>query len=135
MAGASSRTLATVVTPSSSAVSTVTEPSTGLHGSAQHDYSTNGSQYSHDNVLDSSTKASKDRNCPFCNQAFTSSSLGRHLDLYIKPKVSAPVLYPSSTCLANLDSRRTPSRPMVSTTLRRSRSCEVASPDASLETV
>ncbi|KAI4853843.1 hypothetical protein E4T44_00592 [Aureobasidium sp. EXF-8845] len=90
MAGASSRPPATVVTPSSSTVSTVTEPSTGLHGSAQHDYSTNGSQYSHDNILDSSTKASKDRNCPFCNQAFTSSSLGRHLDLYIKPKDPKP---------------------------------------------
>lgn len=31
-------------------------------------------------------KASKDKNCPFCGQAFTSSSLGRHLDLYIRPK-------------------------------------------------
>lgn len=31
-------------------------------------------------------KAPKDRNCPFCGQAFTSSSLGRHLDLYIRPK-------------------------------------------------
>jgi hypothetical protein len=30
--------------------------------------------------------ASKDRACPFCHQAFTSSSLGRHLDLYIKEK-------------------------------------------------
>lgn len=35
-------------------------------------------------------KASKDRNCPFCGQAFTSSSLGRHLDLYIKPKNPKP---------------------------------------------
>lgn len=32
------------------------------------------------------TKASKDKNCPYCGQAFTSSSLGRHLDLYIKNK-------------------------------------------------
>lgn len=32
------------------------------------------------------TKASKDKNCPYCGQAFTSSSLGRHLDLYIKEK-------------------------------------------------
>lgn len=31
-------------------------------------------------------KAVKDKNCPFCGQAFTSSSLGRHLDLYIKEK-------------------------------------------------
>ncbi|KAI1451546.1 hypothetical protein F4805DRAFT_93524 [Annulohypoxylon moriforme] len=30
--------------------------------------------------------APKDRNCPYCGQAFTSSSLGRHLDLYIKEK-------------------------------------------------
>ena len=32
----------------------------------------------------------KDRNCPYCHQAFTSSSLGRHLDLYIKPKNPKP---------------------------------------------
>ncbi|EFX05866.1 hypothetical protein CMQ_3935 [Grosmannia clavigera kw1407] len=31
-------------------------------------------------------KAAKDRNCPYCGQAFTSSSLGRHLDLYIKER-------------------------------------------------
>lgn len=31
-------------------------------------------------------KAVKDRNCPYCHQAFTSSSLGRHLDLYIREK-------------------------------------------------
>ncbi|KAJ4371782.1 hypothetical protein N0V86_008336 [Didymella sp. IMI 355093] len=31
-------------------------------------------------------KAPKDKNCPFCGQAFTSSSLGRHLDLYIRAK-------------------------------------------------
>ncbi|GAB7366767.1 hypothetical protein MBLNU230_g0721t1 [Neophaeotheca triangularis] len=36
------------------------------------------------------TKVAKDRNCPFCGQAFTSSSLGRHLDLYIKPKNPKP---------------------------------------------
>jgi hypothetical protein len=30
--------------------------------------------------------APKDKNCPYCGQAFTSSSLGRHLDLYIKDK-------------------------------------------------
>ncbi|KAI2468175.1 hypothetical protein F4781DRAFT_432593 [Annulohypoxylon bovei var. microspora] len=30
--------------------------------------------------------APKDRNCPYCGQAFTSSSLGRHLDLYVKEK-------------------------------------------------
>lgn len=36
------------------------------------------------------SKVSKDRNCPFCQQAFTSSSLGRHLDLYIKSKNPKP---------------------------------------------
>ena len=80
MAEASSQTPAT--TPSSG---TVTGPVN--HGSESHDQSINGSQNGLDNSLDSSTKAPKDRNCPFCNQAFTSSSLGRHLDLYIKPKV------------------------------------------------
>lgn len=30
--------------------------------------------------------ATKDKNCPYCGQAFTSSSLGRHLDLYIREK-------------------------------------------------
>ncbi len=34
--------------------------------------------------------APKDKQCPFCNQAFTSSSLGRHLDLYIKEKNPKP---------------------------------------------
>ncbi|KAF2398890.1 hypothetical protein EJ06DRAFT_94072 [Trichodelitschia bisporula] len=34
--------------------------------------------------------ATKDRACPFCHQAFTSSSLGRHLDLYIKEKNPKP---------------------------------------------
>lgn len=31
-------------------------------------------------------KAPKDKSCPYCHQAFTSSSLGRHLDLYIKER-------------------------------------------------
>lgn len=35
---------------------------------------------------ENATKAPKDKNCPYCGQAFTSSSLGRHLDLYIKEK-------------------------------------------------
>lgn len=34
--------------------------------------------------------ASKDRSCPYCGQAFTSSSLGRHLDLYVKQKNPKP---------------------------------------------
>ncbi len=45
-----------------------------------------------DRSVDSSNtpKASKDKKCPFCDQAFTSSSLGRHLDLYIKEKNPKP---------------------------------------------
>ncbi|KAF2485406.1 hypothetical protein BDY17DRAFT_102684 [Neohortaea acidophila] len=43
------------------------------------------------NAVDASgAKVSKDRACPFCAQAFTSSSLGRHLDLYIKPRNPKP---------------------------------------------
>lgn len=38
----------------------------------------------------SKSTASKDRSCPYCGQAFTSSSLGRHLDLYIKEKNPKP---------------------------------------------
>ena len=34
--------------------------------------------------------APKDKACPFCRQQFTSSSLGRHLDLYIKQKNPKP---------------------------------------------
>ncbi|KAI9835881.1 MAG: hypothetical protein M1819_001779 [Sarea resinae] len=34
--------------------------------------------------------ASKDKHCPYCDQAFTSSSLGRHLDLYIRDKNPKP---------------------------------------------
>lgn len=34
--------------------------------------------------------APKDKACPFCNAQFTSSSLGRHLDLYIKEKNPKP---------------------------------------------
>ncbi|KAM7204920.1 hypothetical protein V8F20_003382 [Naviculisporaceae sp. PSN 640] len=37
-----------------------------------------------------STKAPKDKKCPYCKQAFTSSSLGRHLDLFIKEKNPKP---------------------------------------------
>ncbi|CCU82626.1 Hypothetical protein BGHDH14_bgh01593 [Blumeria hordei DH14] len=34
--------------------------------------------------------STKDKACPFCQQQFTSSSLGRHLDLYIKEKNPKP---------------------------------------------
>jgi hypothetical protein len=37
-------------------------------------------------TVDNTPKAAKDKSCPYCGQAFTSSSLGRHLDLYIKEK-------------------------------------------------
>ncbi|KAH8887646.1 hypothetical protein GQ53DRAFT_287408 [Thozetella sp. PMI_491] len=45
-----------------------------------------------DQMVDSANtpKAAKDKKCPFCGQAFTSSSLGRHLDLYIKEKNPKP---------------------------------------------
>ncbi|KAK3711460.1 hypothetical protein LTR37_009639 [Vermiconidia calcicola] len=42
------------------------------------------------NAGQSDLKAQKDRSCPFCGQPFTSSSLGRHLDLYIKSKNPKP---------------------------------------------
>ena len=35
--------------------------------------------------------APKNKQCPFCGDYFTSSSLGRHLDLYIKDKNPKPV--------------------------------------------
>lgn len=44
----------------------------------------------HEGADRSASKTTKDRQCPFCKQAFTSSSLGRHLDLYIKPKNPKP---------------------------------------------
>lgn len=34
--------------------------------------------------------ALKDKSCPFCQQPFTSSSLGRHLDLYVREKNPKP---------------------------------------------
>ncbi|KAK0258054.1 hypothetical protein LTR91_005779 [Friedmanniomyces endolithicus] len=36
------------------------------------------------------SRTGKDRQCPFCGLPFTSSSLGRHLDLYIKPRNPKP---------------------------------------------
>jgi hypothetical protein len=41
-------------------------------------------------VNGSKVGAPKDKACPFCHQPFTSSSLGRHLDLYIKEKNPKP---------------------------------------------
>ncbi|KAG8629263.1 hypothetical protein KVT40_003128 [Elsinoe batatas] len=51
------------------------------HGEGSH----NGDHHS-----SNQPKAPKDKECPFCHQPFTSSSLGRHLDLYIKPKNPKP---------------------------------------------
>ncbi|KAI9799676.1 MAG: hypothetical protein M1825_004411 [Sarcosagium campestre] len=36
------------------------------------------------------TPALKDKECPYCHQQFTSSSLGRHLDLYVREKNPKP---------------------------------------------
>lgn len=38
----------------------------------------------------SKAPATKDKDCQYCHQTFTSSSLGRHLDLYIKDKNAKP---------------------------------------------
>lgn len=43
-----------------------------------------------DSTNQSKNAAVKDKACPFCHQPFTSSSLGRHLDLYIKEKNPKP---------------------------------------------
>lgn len=58
--------------------------------SANSPASTPSSNHNTKNEDGSTTKASKDKACPFCGQSFTSSSLGRHLDLYIKPKNPKP---------------------------------------------
>jgi len=58
--------------------------------SANSPASTPSSNHNTRNEDGSLSKASKDKACPFCNQSFTSSSLGRHLDLYIKPKNPKP---------------------------------------------
>lgn len=38
----------------------------------------------------SQTKATKDKSCPFCHTPYTASSLGRHLDTFIRPKNPKP---------------------------------------------
>lgn len=49
------------------------------------------SQSPHDGPSSSSKPSvRKDRNCPFCHQTFTSSSLGRHLDSFIRDKSPKP---------------------------------------------
>ena len=49
-------------------------------------HSSTPSENDQHNLDGSATRAPKDKACPFCSQKFTSSSLGRHLDLYIRPK-------------------------------------------------
>ncbi|KAF4125551.1 hypothetical protein GMORB2_0795 [Geosmithia morbida] len=44
----------------------------------------------HEDSRTTKYSAPKDKNCPFCGQPFTSSSLGRHLDVYIKEKNPKP---------------------------------------------
>jgi hypothetical protein len=52
----------------------------GTPGDSNADTSVNGGK----------AGAQKDKQCPFCHQSFTSSSLGRHLDLFIKEKNPKP---------------------------------------------
>lgn len=49
-----------------------------------------GSPYAATSSSTGKTPAVKDKECPFCHQHFTSSSLGRHLDLYIRDKHPKP---------------------------------------------
>lgn len=51
---------------------------------------TPGSNDVDDSSVTATTNAPKDKACPFCHQPFTSSSLGRHLDLYIKERNPKP---------------------------------------------
>jgi len=57
---------------------TMAEPSVATPGSTA------------DSGTPAKTPAAKDRRCDFCGQFFTSSSLGRHLDLYVKEKNPKP---------------------------------------------
>jgi hypothetical protein len=54
-------------------MSTVNSPSIDLHSPK-------------DSTTPSKLNAPKNKQCPFCGDQFTSSSLGRHLDLFIKEK-------------------------------------------------
>jgi hypothetical protein len=53
-------------------------------------FATDIMEASNQSTESSTPKTTKDKKCPFCLQAFTSSSLGRHLDLYIKEKNPKP---------------------------------------------
>ncbi|KAK7935496.1 hypothetical protein PG985_000991 [Apiospora marii] len=50
----------------------------------------NPASNSNDSPAAAKPGAPKDRSCPYCAQPFTSSSLGRHLDLYIKERNPKP---------------------------------------------
>jgi len=67
-----------IVTSSSSPTTTITTTAANTANTATTTSTTT--------TADAGFKTVKDKNCPFCGQAFTSSSLGRHLDLYIRPK-------------------------------------------------
>ena len=57
---------------------------------AENAVTTPSSTADHDSGAPAKASAVKDRPCPYCNTLFTSSSLGRHLDLYIKERNPKP---------------------------------------------
>ncbi|RMY86698.1 hypothetical protein D0862_10853 [Hortaea werneckii] len=71
----------------------MTDTSPNNHDDGRPEHETGASTPTSSHHADSSSqnlRSAKDRSCPFCGQAFTSSSLGRHLDLYIKPRNPKP---------------------------------------------
>lgn len=65
----------------------LTITSASMVESSEQSVATPGSATGSNNTRNS---APKDKKCRYCGQAFTSSSLGRHLDLYIKAKNPKP---------------------------------------------
>ena len=57
---------------------------------ADNAVTTPSSTADHDSGAPAKASAVKDRPCPYCGTQFTSSSLGRHLDLYIKERNPKP---------------------------------------------
>ncbi|KAH9879501.1 hypothetical protein IAQ61_001319 [Plenodomus lingam] len=77
----------TITTDTAPATSTATAATTSASSSSSGSApAANNNTDTPRSTTDSGLKAAKDKNCPFCGQAFTSSSLGRHLDLYIRQK-------------------------------------------------
>ncbi|KAI6834083.1 hypothetical protein KC340_g2810 [Hortaea werneckii] len=73
----------------------MTDTSPNNHDDARPEHETvastpTSSHHADRDASSQSLRSAKDRSCPFCGQAFTSSSLGRHLDLYIKPRNPKP---------------------------------------------